>query len=70
MTTKSPVQRFSKEFCTQKMKANTMMRGPTVPTTGKEKTRNQRVTQIQLLTIKPINNKNNKLQESQHTYQY
>jgi hypothetical protein len=31
MTTKSPLQRFSKEFCTQKMKANKTMKGQAIP---------------------------------------
>jgi hypothetical protein len=30
MTTKPPLQRFSKEFCTQKMKANKTMKGQAV----------------------------------------
>jgi hypothetical protein len=30
MTTKPPYKRFSKEFCTQKMKANKTMRGQAV----------------------------------------
>jgi hypothetical protein len=41
------------------MKANKTMRRWEVSTTGKEKTRNQRVTLIQLHTIKSFNNKNN-----------
>jgi hypothetical protein len=31
MTTKPLLQRFSKEFCTQKMKANKTMKGQVVP---------------------------------------
>jgi hypothetical protein len=31
MTTKPPLQRVFKEFCTQKMKANTTMRGQVTP---------------------------------------
>jgi hypothetical protein len=31
MTTKPPLQKISKEFCTQKMKANKTMRGHAVP---------------------------------------
>jgi hypothetical protein len=31
MTTKPPLQRFSKEFCTQKMKANKTMKGQAKP---------------------------------------
>jgi hypothetical protein len=41
------------------MKASKTMRGQAAQTTGKEKTRNQRVALIQLHTIKPLNNKNN-----------
>jgi hypothetical protein len=39
------------------MKANKTMRGQQYQTTGEEKTNNQRVTLIQLPTIKPLNNK-------------
>jgi hypothetical protein len=31
MTTKPPLKRFTKEFCTQKMKANKTMTGQAVP---------------------------------------
>jgi hypothetical protein len=31
MTTKPPLQRFSKEFCTQKMKANKTKKGQAIP---------------------------------------
>jgi hypothetical protein len=31
MTTKPPLQKFSKEFCTQKMKANKTMKGKAIP---------------------------------------
>jgi hypothetical protein len=42
------------------MKAKKTMRGQATPkTTGEEETRNQRVTLIQLHTIKQSNNKNN-----------
>jgi hypothetical protein len=41
------------------MKANKTIRGQATQTTGEEKTRNQKVTLIQLHTIKPLNNKNN-----------
>jgi hypothetical protein len=60
MTTKPPLQRFSKEFCTQKVKANKTMREKAVPNHRKRKDRNQRVTLIQLHTIKPLNNKTTK----------
>jgi hypothetical protein len=48
-----------KEFCTQKVKANKNMREQAVSNAGEEKTRNRRITLIQLLTFKPINNKSN-----------
>jgi hypothetical protein len=59
MTTKPHYKRFFKELCTQKMKANKIMRGQAVPKYRRRKRRNQRVTLIQLHTIKPLNNKNN-----------
>jgi hypothetical protein len=31
MTIKPPLQKFSKEFCTQKMKANKTMKGQAIP---------------------------------------
>jgi hypothetical protein len=58
MTTKPPLQKILKEFCTRKMKANKTTRGQTDQTTGEEKTKNQRVAMIQLHTIKPSDNKN------------
>jgi hypothetical protein len=56
MTTKPHYKRFFKEFCTQK---NKTMKGEAVPNHRRRKTRNQKVTLIQLHTIKPLNNKNN-----------
>jgi hypothetical protein len=50
--------RFSKEFCTQRMKANKTTRGQAIPN-HRRKTRNQRIALIQLHTIKSLNNKNN-----------
>jgi hypothetical protein len=41
------------------MKASKTMRGQAIQTTEEEKTRNQRVTLIQLHTIKPLYNKKN-----------
>jgi hypothetical protein len=41
------------------MKANKTIRRQATQTTGEEKTKNQRVTLIQMHTIKPSNNKNN-----------
>jgi hypothetical protein len=57
MATKSLLQRYSKELCTQKMKANKPQEDGQYQTT-EEKTRNLRVALIQLHTIKPLNNKN------------
>jgi hypothetical protein len=37
MTTKPPLQRILKEFCTQKMKANKMIRGQAVPNRRRRK---------------------------------
>jgi hypothetical protein len=58
MTTKPPYKRFFKEFCTQKVKANRTMKGQVVPNYREEKSRNQRITLIQLHTNKSLNNKN------------
>jgi hypothetical protein len=61
MTTSHHYKRFFKEFCTLKENKN-MRTGSTKPK-GKKKTRNQRITTVQLHTIKPLNNKNNKMTE-------
>jgi hypothetical protein len=39
MTTKQPLQRLFKEFCTQKMKVNKTMKNRQYQTTGEEKAR-------------------------------
>jgi hypothetical protein len=53
-------KRFSKEFCTQKIKANKTIKEQAVPNhkRGKDK-ESERKTLIQLHTIKHLNNKNN-----------
>jgi hypothetical protein len=40
MTTKPLLQKFSKEFCTQKIKANKTTRGQTLPNQRRRKARN------------------------------
>jgi hypothetical protein len=59
MTPSHHYKRISKEFCTEKMKANKTMKGQAAGNQGGKKTRNQRKTLMQLYTIKLLNNKNN-----------
>jgi hypothetical protein len=59
MTTQPYYMRFSLEICTQKVKANKIMKGWEVSNHRRKKTGTQRVAMIQLHTIKPLNNKNN-----------
>jgi hypothetical protein len=62
MTTKSPLQKILQGTLhteNEKMKANKTMRGQATPNHRRRKTMNERITLIQLQTIKPLNNKNN-----------
>jgi hypothetical protein len=52
MTTKPPLQRFFKEFCTQKVKANKTVKGQAVQNYRRRKGKKKGVTLIQLHIIK------------------
>jgi hypothetical protein len=59
MTKKPPLQKILQGILHTENEVNKAMRGQAAPNHREEKARNQRITLIQLHTIKPLNNKNN-----------
>jgi hypothetical protein len=70
MTTKPPLQRFCKEFYTQKKKTNKTMQGKEVLSHRRRKERTQRVALNHLQTLIPLNRKTTNCRESPYTFQY